>query len=68
MNKFRLEISRSFLAIRGVSFWNSLSLEGVGANNLTSFWGDFGKLWWDYLTGLPARARTGLMISSRIIL
>ncbi|CAM4513742.1 unnamed protein product [Caretta caretta] len=35
--KFRLEIRRRFLTIRGVKFWNSLPREVVGAKDLSCF-------------------------------
>ncbi|CAM5110189.1 unnamed protein product [Natator depressus] len=35
--KFRLEIRRRFLTIRGVKFWNSLPREAVGAKDLSGF-------------------------------
>ncbi|CAM5112173.1 unnamed protein product [Natator depressus] len=35
--KFRLEIRRRFLTIRGVKFWNCLPREAVGAKDLSGF-------------------------------
>ncbi|CAM5120564.1 unnamed protein product [Natator depressus] len=37
IGKFRLEIRRRFLTIRGVKFWNSLPREAVGAKDLSAF-------------------------------
>ncbi|CAM4707266.1 unnamed protein product [Lepidochelys kempii] len=37
IGKFRLEIRRRFLTIRGVKFWNSLPREAVGAKDLSGF-------------------------------
>uniref|UniRef100_A0A8C3F2F9 Reverse transcriptase domain-containing protein n=1 Tax=Chrysemys picta bellii TaxID=8478 RepID=A0A8C3F2F9_CHRPI len=37
VGKFRLEIRRRFLTIRGVKYWNSLPRETVGAKDLSGF-------------------------------
>ncbi|CAM5164461.1 unnamed protein product [Natator depressus] len=37
IGKFRLEVRRRFLTIRGVKFWNSLLREAVGAKDLSGF-------------------------------
>ncbi|CAM5108569.1 unnamed protein product [Natator depressus] len=37
IGKFRLDIRRRFLTIRGVKFWNSLPREAVGSKDLSGF-------------------------------